>query len=81
MNDEILEAEQFADPVDRASAEAERSLAEALARQKVKSEPALPYIGCCYNCSAMLTPGNRFCDKDCQEDYDHRQSRRKVNGG
>lgn len=71
----------YADPLDQATITAERTLEEAIAAALQSKEPVLEATGQCRNCDEPLEEeGLRFCDADCRADYDHRLSRRKVNG-
>lgn len=72
--------ETLADPVDRASLEEQRNL-ELTIKAALSAKPkALPYTGLCYNCSESMAPGNRFCDTDCRDDYEKRESSRSRRG-
>lgn len=39
------------------------------------STPTLNYIGCCYNCEAVLDQPLTFCDADCRDDWQIRNPR------
>lgn len=67
--------ETFADPIDRASAEQEALLDAQLkaARNLAAAQPKLSYIGKCYNCDEPLADPERFCDKDCTQDFEKLQ--------
>lgn len=41
---------------------------------------SLKPTGYCYNCNEAIQTGWLFCCKDCAQDYDHRQARKRVNG-
>lgn len=58
----------MADEIDQASdrEQLDRDLAIAAAKH---SAPELPACGECYNCTASLPPGVRYCDKDCRDDH------------
>ena len=48
-----------------------------------KREPALKAVGSCYNCGEVFGDDEqslRFCDEDCRDDYEHRMTRRRLNG-
>lgn len=62
----------MADIIDQANDRAEMDLQRALAAAK-QSAPALPFVGSCYNCDAILPPSMRFCDADCCADYERRK--------
>lgn len=38
---------------------------------------ALPFVGCCYNCDALVPDGHRFCDTDCRDDWQRRHEVRR----
>jgi RNA polymerase-binding transcription factor DksA len=72
-----------ADPVDRASHEEQLALDAAIKTALNKREPALKAVGTCYNCGEVFGDDEqslRFCDEDCRDDYEHRMTRRRVNG-
>lgn len=71
--------ENYADPVDRATIEQERLLEDNLRQARASKALVLPDTGHCYNCDDTLVSG-RFCDSDCRDDYELRQSRRRANG-
>lgn len=60
------------DIIDMANERAELDLAISIKAHQ-RHEPALPYVGQCYNCLTELPEGRRFCDKNCADDYDHRK--------
>lgn len=68
--------ENYADPIDRASVEQERTLQENLRAALLKPPAPMPLIGQCYNCDEPLE-GMRFCDADCRDDYVKRTKSRK----
>lgn len=82
MNMLTTETPHFADPADRASHEEALGLEMALAaaRQRLTTARVLPVTGKCHNCDEQLDQGERFCDGDCRDDYDHRMKRRAANG-
>ena len=43
-------------------------------------KPVLPYIGECYNCGEPVPNTHKFCDGECQEDYEHIQKMRCIGG-
>ena len=61
------------DPIDQASEveQRDRDLAISVARQKAQ-KAMLPPIGICYNCHDPLDNGERFCNRDCADDYANR---------
>lgn len=67
--------EHYADPVDRASVEEQRSLEVAIHAARNQTVRTLPAVGSCYNCDESLEPGHRFCDADCRDDYEKRSRR------
>lgn len=58
------------DDIDRSQAQQEALLAIQL--KQAINRPALPWVGCCYNCETATPEGVNFCDADCREDYDRR---------
>ena len=42
---------------------------------------ALPYTGECYNCGDPTPASVNFCDADCRDDWDKRQSAQRRNRG
>jgi hypothetical protein len=38
------------------------------------------YSGFCYYCNSRIRQPLVFCDKGCQEDYEHEQKMRRING-
>ena len=68
----------MADEVDRIH---EREEQEAPARFAASRKTEAPKtFGACLYCNAALADTLRFCDKDCRDDYEHEQIRRKVAG-
>lgn len=62
--------DRIADPLDRAAAETESHIAAALSVRK----PTGPVAnGECHNCGAPLSPGLRWCNKACCEDWEREQ--------
>jgi hypothetical protein len=61
------------DEADRANQEIERSQAEAQ-RQRKPEGPR--YTGRCANCDAVVTPGLRWCDAICRDDWEGLTARR-----
>ena len=55
------------DEVDRADAEIERSLAEAIRSKKPEGPKA---NGFCAYCNAPTEPGRRWCDAICRDDWE-----------
>lgn len=72
----------FPDPADRASHEEQVALGANIRAALRKQNAPLAAIGKCYNCDEPFEEGSglRFCDEDCRDDYDHRVTRRRVNG-
>lgn len=76
------EAAKFSDPSDRASHEEQASIHQAVEAVKLAAAaPKLAAIGECHNCGEPLSAGERFCDADCRDDYQHRLARRRANLG
>ena len=59
------------DEFDRASDQEMQMLERTIAWASSRP-PELTPIGECYNCSAALPEGHRFCDSDCRDDYQKR---------
>lgn len=57
------------DQLDQAQQFEELRRADALRDQALK--PAMPFVGSCYNCEAVINVGC-FCDTDCRDDYEKR---------
>lgn len=57
----------MADEADRAEAAGSPHLDAALAYRVV--EAPMPAQGLCYNCTAPIGPGLRWCDSDCRADW------------
>lgn len=72
--------EKFADQLDAASAEQERSLQQSIMAARASAPPALPSKGFCYNCDEPLEGGLRFCDQHCRDDHEKIQRSRSING-
>ncbi|QYW06509.1 hypothetical protein uan_097 [Pseudomonas phage UAntarctica] len=72
--------EKFADQLDAASAEQERSLQENIRRARATAQPMLSYKGSCYNCDEPLAEPLRFCDEFCRDDHEKIQRSRSING-
>lgn len=77
----VNEMERVADPVDRATLEAEIYLEQAISQTLAKADEKLPYKGSCYYCHEPLPKPLRFCDIDssCRDEYDYMQQRRQIN--
>lgn len=63
----------MADEIDQACdrEQRDRDLCIAAARIIAKSRELQP-AGVCYNCHDPLDNGERFCNRDCADDYDNR---------
>lgn len=61
MTDQIDQAQEF-----------EQMRRDIALRERVKTKPALPLKGECYNCEATIARGC-FCDADCRDDYERRE--------
>lgn len=57
------------DDIDRAQ-EREQTDRDAAIAAAACSAPPLPAVGQCYNCTASVPDGVRFCDADCTRDYE-----------
>lgn len=63
----------MADEIDQACdrEQRDRDMCIAAARVIAKSQE-LPPVGVCYNCHEPLMNGERFCNRDCADDYSQR---------
>ena len=59
----------MADDADRT---ADRMELEDAIRRRLAPAPALPYTGFCFNCEDPVDEPLKFCDKDCQQDWETR---------
>lgn len=60
------------DEIDRAQERTEQFMNHSLG--KLAATPALPApTGACFNCQASVSDGERYCDSDCRDDWQHRQ--------
>lgn len=64
------------DQLDQAQKFEESRRADALRDQALK--PAMPFIGSCYNCDAVIDHG-LFCDCDCRDDFERRVCAKQLN--
>jgi hypothetical protein len=65
------------DEADAADITAEQHLKRALARRHA----TLPAIGQCYSCAEPVEGGSqRFCDRECLDDYERAEKARRMNG-
>lgn len=55
-------------------------LTSAYVAHERKQNPRLPFIGQCYNCDAPTPHGHNFCDADCRDDWQKRQTAQKRSG-
>jgi len=60
------------DDADRADSDIEVLLAYQINVAR-KAPPPMPAVGQCYNCHEGVPPGHRFCDSDCEQDYQRRK--------
>jgi hypothetical protein len=68
----------MSDDADRADQRIEEVLSDALAA--ARRAPILPPIGECYYCQESVGPVQRFCNKDCAEDFELEQAQLKRIG-
>jgi hypothetical protein len=68
----------MSDDADRADARIEEVLTDALAA--ARRAPVLPPTGECYYCQEPLNPVQRFCNKECAEDFELEQAQIKRMG-
>jgi hypothetical protein len=64
------------DEIDRAQEREEKDRAWCLAQRK----PVLAPCGICHNCAESVEGCAEFCDADCREDYELRESSRARSG-
>jgi len=64
------------DQLDQAQEFEETRRADALRDQALK--PAMPFIGSCYNCEAVIDRGC-FCDRDCRDDFERHIRAKQLN--
>lgn len=71
---------KISDPLDWASEIETREREAAVAAQIERGKlGGIQEKGSCHNCEESLGEG-LFCDKDCREDFEYRENRRRVNG-
>jgi hypothetical protein len=63
------------DEIDRANERAAQFLAHSLANA-AKALMLPPPTGLCFNCEESVQDGDRFCNCDCRNDWEHRQPKR-----
>jgi hypothetical protein len=68
----------MADDADIAAPHIESVVAAGIARAKDYKR----LVACqrCHYCSSTVGPGQVFCDRDCADDWQHEQDRRKAQG-
>lgn len=66
----------MSDLVDQGTAAAELFLTAALTAQRRLHLPAAD--GRCHNCEAVVPPGVRWCDRDCQTDWEKHERAIKM---
>jgi len=69
----------MADDADRAGEVIERFEAAAIAAIPTTLKTVLP-VGRCYYCAKEVEDDLTFCDRDCRDDWEHEQRRRKELG-
>lgn len=67
----------MADDLDRAEKHIELQLAAHLRKRRPVGPPA---TGVCLWCEAVLPNGWRWCDHECESDWEYDQVRRRANG-
>lgn len=65
----------MADAADQAGDLTDIYLSAAISRAN-QTPKTLPAKGECYNCEEPLPDKERFCDHDCRDDYEYRESRK-----
>lgn len=70
------------DDIDVAQEQADLFLSSALAEARKRAAVQGPEpTGVCLNCDVdLVSKTQRFCDKSCRDDWEHRERRRKVAG-
>jgi hypothetical protein len=66
----------MSDEADAADITAEQHLKDALTRRRA----SLPAVGQCYSCAEPVEGSQRFCNKDCLDDYERAEKARRMNG-
>jgi hypothetical protein len=64
------------DIADRADSECEHELAEALRKRKPSGPLA---CGFCLYCDALLPEGKRWCNAECEADWEYNENRHRQN--
>jgi hypothetical protein len=65
------------DEIDRAQERTDQFIANALHQRALA--PVLPEpTGYCFNCQEPVHVGERYCDCDCRDDWQHRMSHRRT---
>jgi hypothetical protein len=64
------------DEADLGNDRAAEQLADALARRRQAGPVA---CGACHYCGEDLKPGQRWCDRACEADWEYEQERRAAN--
>ena len=66
----------MADAADVAQYHMEQMEAQVGVGHRGKPWESLQAVGQCYNCDERLEPEQRFCDKDCRDDWAKRRAAR-----
>ncbi len=69
--------ERFADPLDTASEQEQRTLDHLIQKALDTKKSNLRPVGACYNCDEPLGQGLLFCDHHCRDDYEARMASRR----
>lgn len=67
---------EMTDAIDQGCQREQEDRERALAVQAAK--PAMPFIGSCYNCEALIDRGC-FCDRDCRDDFERHTRAKQLN--
>lgn len=70
----------MADEVDRGNDQAEMRLQAHIESTRRLAAHGLQPVGECYNCLEPVGEGRVFCDAECREDYDRRDTVRRRTG-
>jgi hypothetical protein len=68
----------MADDADLAAPFIENTVAAGIAQ--AQAYKSLVACGRCHYCSSAVGPGQVFCDRDCGDDWQHEQDRRRAQG-
>lgn len=75
----LLIGSEKVDEADRSDERIQRRIDEGIARARAQMDRHLPLIGVCHYCGDAVV-GRTFCSKECSDDYDYEQKRRRAAG-